>query len=49
MYMADTGRVLCDIQQKHPNFITLTADFGIAARISETMTKRKSFIGTPYW
>ncbi|KAL9959145.1 hypothetical protein ACROYT_G036235 [Oculina patagonica] len=25
------------------------ADFGIAARISETMTKRKSFIGTPYW
>lgn len=25
------------------------ADFGIAARISDTLAKRKSFIGTPYW
>ncbi|XP_001641110.3 mitogen-activated protein kinase kinase kinase kinase 3 isoform X2 [Nematostella vectensis] len=25
------------------------ADFGISARITETMKKRKSFIGTPYW
>ncbi|KAK3731504.1 hypothetical protein QZH41_008531 [Actinostola sp. cb2023] len=25
------------------------ADFGISARITETMKKRNSFIGTPYW
>ena len=25
------------------------ADFGIAAQISQTLMKRKSFIGTPYW
>ncbi len=27
-----------------------TADFGIAAQLTQTlMMKRKSFIGTPYW
>ena len=25
------------------------ADFGISAQITETLGKRKSFIGTPYW
>ena len=27
----------------------VVADFGIAAQISATLGKRKSFIGTPYW
>ena len=25
------------------------ADFGIAAKLTDTLNKRKSFIGTPYW
>lgn len=27
----------------------MSADFGIAAQMSQTLLKRKSFIGTPYW
>lgn len=25
------------------------ADFGVAAQLSATMTKRNTFIGSPYW
>ena len=45
--------VICNtntwINWKYINFVLSTADFGIAARISDTLAKRKSFIGTPYW
>lgn len=27
----------------------ILADFGIAAQLTQTLLKRKSFIGTPYW
>ena len=30
-------------------YVVVIADFGIAAQISQTLMKRKSFIGTPYW
>ncbi|CAF2643124.1 unnamed protein product [Rotaria sp. Silwood2] len=52
-YLHKTGKMHRDIKGAN---ILLTddgnvklADFGIAASITATMCKRKSFIGTPYW
>uniref|UniRef100_A0A8C3B2Z9 Mitogen-activated protein kinase kinase kinase kinase n=1 Tax=Cyclopterus lumpus TaxID=8103 RepID=A0A8C3B2Z9_CYCLU len=38
------ARLQCD-----PPVSSVLADFGVAAEISASVAKRKSFIGTPYW
>ncbi|XP_048884921.1 mitogen-activated protein kinase kinase kinase kinase 2 isoform X3 [Brienomyrus brachyistius] len=52
-YLHETGKMHRDIKGAN---ILLTergdvklADFGVAAEISASVAKRKSFIGTPYW
>nr|XP_006815628.1 PREDICTED: mitogen-activated protein kinase kinase kinase kinase 5 [Saccoglossus kowalevskii] len=52
-YMHNVGKMHRDIKGAN---ILLTeegdiklADFGVSAQITQTMCKRKSFIGTPYW
>ncbi|XP_041468218.1 mitogen-activated protein kinase kinase kinase kinase 5-like isoform X2 [Lytechinus variegatus] len=52
-YMHTLGKMHRDIKGAN---ILLTddgdvklADFGVSAQITQTMAKRKSFIGTPYW
>ena len=37
------------MRSSYMSFCYVSADFGIAAQISQTLMKRKSFIGTPYW
>ena len=31
------------------SMIFFSADFGVSAQITATLSKRKSFIGSPYW
>uniref|UniRef100_A0AAX7U6N6 non-specific serine/threonine protein kinase n=1 Tax=Astatotilapia calliptera TaxID=8154 RepID=A0AAX7U6N6_ASTCA len=40
---------VCALHNLKSPVILLTADFGVAAKITATIAKRKSFIGTPYW
>uniref|UniRef100_A0A669EQX6 Mitogen-activated protein kinase kinase kinase kinase n=1 Tax=Oreochromis niloticus TaxID=8128 RepID=A0A669EQX6_ORENI len=47
-YLHSKGKMHRDIKVQFP-VILLTADFGVAAKITATIAKRKSFIGTPYW
>ncbi|XP_028830142.1 mitogen-activated protein kinase kinase kinase kinase 2-like isoform X2 [Denticeps clupeoides] len=52
-YLHETGKIHRDI--KGANILITDrgdvklADFGVAAEISASVAKRKSFIGTPYW
>uniref|UniRef100_A0A674ATE8 Mitogen-activated protein kinase kinase kinase kinase n=1 Tax=Salmo trutta TaxID=8032 RepID=A0A674ATE8_SALTR len=45
-YLHSKGKMHRDI--KILSFV-IPADFGVAAKITATIAKRKSFIGTPYW
>uniref|UniRef100_A0A8B9KIP3 Mitogen-activated protein kinase kinase kinase kinase n=1 Tax=Astyanax mexicanus TaxID=7994 RepID=A0A8B9KIP3_ASTMX len=46
-YLHSKGKMHRDI--KVPLFCVCVSDFGVAAKITATIAKRKSFIGTPYW
>uniref|UniRef100_A0A8C4P015 Mitogen-activated protein kinase kinase kinase kinase n=1 Tax=Dicentrarchus labrax TaxID=13489 RepID=A0A8C4P015_DICLA len=41
--------VVCGLHNLKSPVTLVTADFGVAAKITATIAKRKSFIGTPYW
>uniref|UniRef100_A0A8B9KL40 Mitogen-activated protein kinase kinase kinase kinase n=1 Tax=Astyanax mexicanus TaxID=7994 RepID=A0A8B9KL40_ASTMX len=54
-HLHETGKIHRDIKVGNNTFYHLTCgamkitDFGVAAEISASVAKRKSFIGTPYW
>uniref|UniRef100_A0A4W3JCU6 Mitogen-activated protein kinase kinase kinase kinase n=1 Tax=Callorhinchus milii TaxID=7868 RepID=A0A4W3JCU6_CALMI len=49
-YLHSKGKMHRDIKVSCATFLLRTSsDFGVAAKITATMAKRKSFIGTPYW
>nr|XP_029544455.1 mitogen-activated protein kinase kinase kinase kinase 5-like [Oncorhynchus nerka] len=45
-YLHSKGKMHRDIKILS---LVVPADFGVAAKITATIAKRKSFIGTPYW
>uniref|UniRef100_A0A673IU66 non-specific serine/threonine protein kinase n=1 Tax=Sinocyclocheilus rhinocerous TaxID=307959 RepID=A0A673IU66_9TELE len=48
-HLHETGKIHRDIKVNEFEVSKILADFGVAAEISASVAKRKSFIGTPYW
>uniref|UniRef100_A0A673ITZ3 Mitogen-activated protein kinase kinase kinase kinase n=1 Tax=Sinocyclocheilus rhinocerous TaxID=307959 RepID=A0A673ITZ3_9TELE len=52
-HLHETGKIHRDIKVNEAflycTLLKILADFGVAAEISASVAKRKSFIGTPYW
>uniref|UniRef100_A0A3Q3KAR0 Mitogen-activated protein kinase kinase kinase kinase n=1 Tax=Monopterus albus TaxID=43700 RepID=A0A3Q3KAR0_MONAL len=48
-YLHSKSKMHRDIKVSYLFFLVCFPDFGVAAKITATIAKRKSFIGTPYW